>query len=95
MQSFVSVVIVGYLHGLNMRDLRWMPESGFWRKRKWHARKAFMRNYGIKKPRSFTLKQRRRNHIVTLYMKAIGTERLSQKAWERIARVNQLVLEKY
>ena len=33
-------------------------------------------------------------NTVTLYMKALGTEKLSEKTWKKLARVNQIVLDK-
>jgi hypothetical protein len=32
-------------------------------------------------------------NIVTLYMKALGNAKLSEKTWKRLAKVNQLILE--
>lgn len=31
--------------------------------------------------------------VVTLYMKALGNEKLSIKTWQKIAKVNQLLLD--
>ena len=35
-----------------------------------------------------------RGKVVTMYMLALGEEKLSEKTWKKIAKVNQLVLDK-
>lgn len=76
-------------------DIRYMQETTYWLHGKRVTRKAGIRNYGMKNPKIPNQKQKRREYVVSMYMRALGEEKLSEKAWKRIARVNQLVLDKY